>query len=136
MIPIYFVPYLICFSYFSIIYESGEGLEEDEIQRYETLSKKVLADVGIENGSTVEISDFSQKLDVTIVVVDSPAADSEKTSEDDAFEIVSGEISQHLNTGANDEKESVIPENEPKKEEDKQNDESDPESDDDDLVIL
>lgn len=101
------------------------------------MSKKVLADVGIENGSTVEISDFSQKLDVTIVVVDSPATDSDKTSEDDAFEIVSGEISQHLNTGAKDEDKPVAPENETKKD-DKQNNESDADSDDDDddLVIL
>ena len=123
---------------FSIIYESGEGLEDDEIQRYEALSKKTLADVGIKDGSTVEISDFSQKLDVTIVVVDKPATDSDKISEDDAFEIISGEISQHLNASTEEEREPAKPENEVKKgiEESEPCHESNDDDDDDDLVIL
>lgn len=43
---------------------------------------------------------------MTIVVVDKPATDADKTSEDDAFEVVSGDVNQHINENKEEEKSS------------------------------
>ena len=118
---------------YSFIYESGDGLEEDEIERYNALSKKPLADVGIENGTTVEISDFSQKLDLSIVVVDKQSAETDKVSEDDAFEVISGDTNQLRKDNAPEEASTTSVED---KEKDSKFDEDEEGSDDDDLVIL
>jgi len=45
-----------------ILYESGQGLEKDEIENYEKQLSKKLTDFGIVNFSLIELSDNSQDL--------------------------------------------------------------------------
>ena len=77
-----------------IVYESGEGLEPIEIATYEANAAKTLAALHVTNDSTVEVSDFSQNLTVSILVshmpYTEPEPDSKKSEEELLFTIVSG----------------------------------------------
>ncbi|XRB09083.1 ubiquitin-activating enzyme E1 [Pycnococcus provasolii] len=53
------------------LYEEGDDLDEDEVERYETLAKKRLAELpgdGIVDGTTVNLQDLSQDFNVKVVV--------------------------------------------------------------------
>ncbi|KAI0559552.1 Ubiquitin activating enzyme alpha [Gracilaria domingensis] len=52
--------------YHDTLYESGEGLEEDEIEVYQRNETKKLSELKVENGSQLSISDFAQTLKCTI----------------------------------------------------------------------
>ncbi|CAN8072688.1 unnamed protein product [Agarophyton chilense] len=54
--------------YHDTLYESGEGLEEDEIEVYQKNEAKKLGQLKVENGSQLSISDFAQTLNCTIHV--------------------------------------------------------------------
>ncbi|KAJ8908054.1 hypothetical protein NDN08_008151 [Rhodosorus marinus] len=61
----------------NIIYESGEGLEPDEVEMYESNAKKSLSDLNVGSGSTLEIGDISQSLNLSVLVTHNPALGSE-----------------------------------------------------------
>ncbi|KAI0563694.1 Ubiquitin/SUMO-activating enzyme [Gracilaria domingensis] len=52
--------------YHDTLYESGEGLEEDEIEVYQRNETKKLSGLKVENGNQFSISDFAQTLKCTI----------------------------------------------------------------------
>lgn len=56
------------------VYESGAGLEEDEIEDYKSNLNKCLKELGVENGSQLVVDDFAQKMRCTIHVTDKDMA--------------------------------------------------------------
>lgn len=54
------------------IYESGEGLEDDEIEMYRDNLKKKLKELRVEDGSQLLVEDFAQNFSCTVHINDAP----------------------------------------------------------------
>jgi len=52
----------------SLLYESGDGLDSEEIAQYEKLSAKTLAEMGVKHQTMLSVDDFSQRLTIQLVI--------------------------------------------------------------------
>eukprot|EP00727_Mastigamoeba_balamuthi_P004338 m51a1_g13902 putative sumo-activating enzyme subunit 2 (622) ;mRNA; r:751841-753833 len=77
-----------------IVYECGDDLEDDEVERYKGLAAQPLAKLGVVDGTTVMVESSSVKLSVNVTVrqSDAAAAAAAQASEDPNPFVVGGNL--------------------------------------------
>jgi ubiquitin-like 1-activating enzyme E1 B len=73
--------------YFNTLHESGQGLEDDEIELYESNLGKTLKELRVETGSEISIDDTKQNFSCSVVITHAPGLLVEEKGAGGRFEL-------------------------------------------------